>query len=60
MGYRRFSNAAEAIRFAVEELSPALLVGAHLQVEDDRFGSDEIRQLYERAEYPLVRRAASS
>jgi hypothetical protein len=60
MGYRRFATAAEAIRFAIEELSPELLVGAHLEVEEDRFDSEGIRRLYERDEYPLIRRARSS
>jgi hypothetical protein len=60
MGYRRFAKAADAIRFAIEELSPELLIGAHLEVNEERFNCDEIRHLYERAEYPLVRRAASS
>lgn len=60
MGYRRFATAAEAIRFAVEELSPELLVGAHLEVEDNRFDSAGIRRLYERADYPLTRRARSA
>jgi hypothetical protein len=56
MRYRRFSNAALAIQFAIEELSPDLLVGASLEVEERRFNSEEIRRLYERAEYPLLRR----
>ena len=60
MGYRRFAKAADAIRFAIEELSPELLIGAHLEVNEERFNCDEIRRLYERAEYPLVRRGASS
>ncbi len=57
MGYRRFAKAAEAIRFAIEELSPELLVGAYLEVEEQRFDSNGIRRLYENAEYPLARRA---
>jgi len=55
MGYRRFSSAAEAIRYAIEELSPQLLVGANLEVEEERFDSAGIRRLYEHAGYPLVR-----
>jgi len=60
MGYRRFAQAAEAIQFAIEELSPELLIGAFLEVNEERFNSNEIRRLYEHAEYPLVRRVASS
>jgi hypothetical protein len=58
MGYRRFTKAAEAIRFAIEELPPELLIGAHLEVEEERFDSDGIRRLYENANYPLARRTA--
>ncbi len=36
MGYRRFSKAAEAIRFAIEELQPEILMGAQLEVEEIR------------------------
>ena len=53
--YRRFDTAAEAIRFAMEELPPPLLAGAYLQVEDERFAGEEIRELYESAAYPLER-----
>jgi len=55
MYYRRFDTAAQAIRFAIEELPAAMLLGAHLQVEDDRFDSEQIRALYENAAYPLAR-----
>ena len=58
-GYKRFAKAADAIRFAIEELPPALLVGAYLEVDEARFNYQDIRKLYESAEdYPLRRRAA--
>jgi hypothetical protein len=55
MGYRRFDTAADAIRFAIEELSPGLLIGAHLEVDEERFDSEGMRRLYEHADYPLAR-----
>jgi len=57
MGYRRFEHAAEAIRFAVEEISPEQLAGACLEVAEVRFDSDAILRLYESVEFPLARRA---
>lgn len=54
--YRRFDSCAEAIRFAIEELSPELLLGAVLEVNEQRFDASEIRRLYESEPYPLQRR----
>ena len=51
--YRRFATAAEAIRYAVEDLRTPRAFGAWLQVGDERFNSTEILQLYEAADYPL-------
>ena len=59
VGYGRFARAADAIRFAIEELPPQLLTGTRLQVDDEKFDGDGIRELYESAEFPLVRRASS-
>jgi hypothetical protein len=56
VGYKRFVRAADAIRFAIEELPVASLAGAWLEVGEDRFDAREIRRLYEHADYPLDRR----
>ena len=58
LGYKRFAQAAQAIRFAIEDLAPELLIGAYLEVEERRYSSDDIRRLYENAGYPLTRRGA--
>ena len=60
LGYRRFAQAADAIRFAIEDLEPELLLGAYLEVGEERFESGGIRQLYDSAEYPLARRVVHS
>jgi len=54
--YRRFATAAEAIRFAIEELPAVRALGAWMQVGDQRFDSDDIQRLYESDDYPLQRR----
>ena len=45
--------AAEAIRYAVEDLRTPKAFGAWLQVGEERFNSTEIRRLYEADDYPL-------
>jgi len=57
--YRRFEQASDAIRFAMEELPPEALAGAYLEIDEMRFDSRGIRSLYESADYPLARRAAA-
>lgn len=56
IGYGRFARAADAIRFAIEELPPNLLLCSRLKVDEKQFDGDGVRRLYENAEYPLVRR----
>ena len=58
MGYRRFPSAADAVRFAIEELDPELLLGATLEVNEERFDGDGIRNLYDSTRYPLLRKVA--
>ena len=56
--YRRFDRAADAIRFAMEELPEPLLLGAYIEIEEERLGHKDIRALYDSAEYPLAKRAS--
>lgn len=60
LSYRRFDRVADAVRFAVEDLSPALLAGAYLEVEEARFDANGIRRLYESGDFPLTRRIAET
>jgi hypothetical protein len=55
--FRRFEKAAEAIRYAVEDLAPNLLEGCSLEVNETRYLGREIRPLYEDRAFPLCRRA---
>ena len=56
--YKRFAQAAQAIRFAMEDLPRECLVGAFLEVDEQRYSGDDIRRLYESVKYPLTRRTA--
>jgi hypothetical protein len=58
--YKRFDTAAEAIRFAIEEMTEPSLLGAYLVVDEARFGVDQIRHLYDDAAYPLKRAGSPS
>ena len=56
VGYRRFDTAAEAIRYAVEDMSPDFLPGTVIEVNDERLDGSRIRELYDSTAYPLERK----
>jgi Arc/MetJ-type ribon-helix-helix transcriptional regulator len=57
--YKRFASAAEAVRFAIEELPAEILRSTTLEVAERRLRGDEIRQVYQDPGYPLARKAAA-
>jgi hypothetical protein len=58
--YRRFDTAAEAIRFAIEELPAPLLLGAYIEIAESRLDHQRIRALYDSAEFPRKKRAVAA
>jgi hypothetical protein len=55
ISYKRFDTGAEAVRFAIENISRSALLGAYLESDEKRFDGHEIRSLYESEAYPLQR-----
>ena len=55
--YRRFARSADAIRFAIEELTRKMQRGIAMEVGDERFEFAQILDLYGSEQYPLSRRA---
>jgi hypothetical protein len=53
---RCFATAAEAIRFAVEDLPAVRTLGPCMHVGNEHFDADDIHGLYDRPDYPLRRR----
>jgi hypothetical protein len=53
ISHKRFETAAEALRFAVEQIPAPALSGMYLEVNEARFGSQEIQYLYANVGYPL-------
>jgi hypothetical protein len=55
VGYKRFDSTAEALRFAIEQLPADALVGAYLEIGEERYDAREMRALYDAPAYPLPR-----
>ena len=51
--FRRFRRAADAIRYAVEELSPRVLASCSLEVNGLHYFGREILPLYDSEAFPL-------
>jgi hypothetical protein len=56
IGYRRFDTAAEAIRYAVEQMPSEFLNGTVMEVDSERIDSARIRDLYDSKDYPLAKK----
>jgi hypothetical protein len=54
--YKRFETAAEAVRFAIEDLPGSQLRGSILEIDEARFNERQIRMLYDAPGFPLLRR----
>ena len=55
LGFGQFARAADALRFAVEELAPELRAAAYLDVGGTTFDSTAMRALYDDGRYPWPR-----
>jgi len=58
--YKRFNTAAEALRFAMEQMPEGALLGATLEVSEARFTEAEMRALYDSPAFPLKRTVKQS
>jgi hypothetical protein len=58
MSYRHFESAAEAIRYAIEEIPAQSLIGTLLEADETRYDSRAISRLYASPSFPLARKAA--
>ncbi len=58
--YRRFETAAEAIRYAMEEVPAPLLPGITMEVGDDTLDHLAILKLYEDPRFPAPRQRSAT
>lgn len=57
--YQSFTTAAEAVRYANEELDAGRLRSCTMEIDDTSFGGEEVRELYLAEGYPLDRARAN-
>ena len=60
VGYKRFDSAAQALQFAIEQLPAEALVGAYLEIGEERYDAREMRALYDAPAYPLPRNSPAA
>lgn len=58
LSYKHFESAAEAIRYAIEEIPIQNRVGTLLEADESRYDSKEIHRLYASPSFPLARKPA--
>lgn len=56
VGYRRFSTAAEAIRYAIEQMPSEFLDGTVMESGGERADGFRIKALYDSSSYPLSKK----
>jgi hypothetical protein len=57
LAFRHFGHAADAIRYAVEDLSPQIFNSCSLEVNGLYYFGRQIRPLYDSDAFPLQRRS---
>jgi hypothetical protein len=56
LSYKHFDSAAEAIRYAIEDMPAQALFFTLLEVDESRCDGKDIRRLYSSPSFPLARR----
>ncbi len=56
LSYRRFATAAEAIRYAVEQIPKNLSAAAYIETGEQTITHKELRELYDSPDFPLERK----
>jgi hypothetical protein len=56
LSYRRFATAAEAIRYAVEQIPKNLTAAAYIETGEQTITHKELRELYDSPDFPLERK----